>query len=75
MEPKRRYARVSNEQRDYFLDMVHVKKIKLKVAANLADICYENAKAINKVYRKEGRNHRKQYKDFVRHVEEPKSTF
>lgn len=63
---KRRYARVSNEQRDYFLDMVHNKQIKLKRAAQLANIGYENAKAINKVFRKEGRNHRKQFKDFVK---------
>ena len=46
--------------------MVHNKQIKLKKAAALAKIGYENAKAINKVFRKEGRHHRKQYKDFVR---------
>ena len=40
----------------------------MKKAAELSDIGYENAKAINKVFRKEGRHHRKQYKDFVRSV-------
>ena len=63
---KRRYARVSNQQRDYFLELVHDKQTKLKKAAQLADIGYENAKAINRIYRKEGRNHRKQFKDFVK---------
>ena len=50
--------------------MVHNKQIQLKKAAVIAKIGYENAKAINKVFRKEGRHHRKQFKDFKKLTEQ-----
>jgi hypothetical protein len=51
-EAIRKYSHVTNEQRDYFLELVNVNFVRLKKAAELAGIKYENAKAINQVYLK-----------------------
>jgi len=52
---KRSYIKITNEKRKALIDVVFEKGLKIKQAALLLDIPYENAKAIFRVYRNEER--------------------
>jgi transposase-like protein len=52
---KRRYEKITNEQRKNLIEMVEQQGHKIKKAAAELDIPYENAKAIFRVYRKDSR--------------------
>lgn len=57
-----RNKKVSNEVRHQLLDFIVNKKMKIVEAAHLLNVKYENAKAIYRVYRKEGRITKKIFK-------------
>jgi transposase len=53
---KRRYEKITNDKRKALIDAVNNNEgMKIKAAAALLQIPYENAKAIFRVYRKEMR--------------------
>ena len=53
---------VTNESRDYLIDLIHNQKMKIVDASQMSGIPYENAKAIYRIFRKEGRNYKKIFK-------------
>ena len=55
---KRIYKLINDEQRAHFLELVNIQKLNIKQAATLANIGYENAKIINKIYKEDGRDFR-----------------
>ena len=57
-KPKSRYQFVTDRERCHLIDLVEAKSMTVKSAAKIAKIPYENAKAIVRVYRKEGRRKR-----------------
>ena len=61
--PKSRYQYVSDREREQLIDLVVSKALTIKVSAEICRIPYENAKAIVRVYRQEGRT--KRLFDFV----------
>jgi len=48
---KKRYRIVTNEKRQYFLQLMKDKKMKIRQAAKMADIGYENAKVIKRIFK------------------------
>ena len=52
---KRVYIRASNVQRLKLINLVNKQKIKIRKAAEMTGIGYENAKQILKVFKREGR--------------------
>jgi transposase len=54
---------VDNEQRAFLIDLIFIQGIKIKKAAEIAGVGYENAKFISKVFKKEGRNFKKSFKN------------
>jgi hypothetical protein len=60
---KKKYHRVDNEKRAFLIELIFKQGIKIKRAAEIADVGYENAKFITKVYKKEGRNYKKSFKN------------
>jgi hypothetical protein len=54
---KRKYEKITNDKRKALIDTVNNNEgMKIKAAAALLEIPYENAKAIFRVYRKEMRS-------------------
>ena len=49
---------IPDEKRSYLIDLIHTQNMKITMAAQIADIPYENAKLINKIYIKNGRFHK-----------------
>ena len=58
-ESRRHYQSISNDKRVELIRLVHEEKRSVKDAAKMLEIPYENAKAINKVYKREGRVEKK----------------
>ena len=55
---KKSYVKVSNEQRDFLIDLLSQnEQISITEAANLVGINYESAKSIWNIFRKHGRKH------------------
>jgi molybdenum-dependent DNA-binding transcriptional regulator ModE len=54
----RQYVQVTDEQRRDLVRMIHNEGQSIASAAKLADIPYDNAKAINRTYLKEKRVHK-----------------
>ena len=57
----RDYKNVDNETRNLIIHLIHDKNLKITEASKLAGVSYENAKAINRTYRLEGRTEKKVY--------------
>ena len=53
---------MSNQTRDLIIDLIHNKKLKIVEASQITGIPYENAKAIYRIFRLEGRSKKKTYK-------------
>ena len=53
---------MSNESRDILINLIHNQKMKIVEASKISGVPYENAKAIYRIFRKEGRNFKKQFK-------------
>lgn len=56
---KRKYKPITDAKRKELLRYIHKDKMKIVQAAKLAGIDYENAKAINRVFRLQGRQMKK----------------
>ena len=59
----KQYKIVSTAQREQFIKLVAEKGLKIKSAANIVGIGYENAKLIIKIYKREGRTHKLCFKN------------
>ena len=51
----RQYTQVTDEQRGELVRLIHEESLSIAKAAKMADIPYDNAKAINRTYLKEQR--------------------
>ncbi len=58
----RQYVQVTDEQRRNLVRMIHNDGKSIASAAKIADIPYDNAKAINRTYLKEKRVHKINYR-------------
>ena len=58
----RGYQIVSDEKRKALIKFITVDKMKIVDAAEMIDIPYENAKAIYRIYKNEGRSQKKIFK-------------
>lgn len=56
---KKHYYNVTNEQRERFVHLLDTTSMRICDAARRCDIPYENAKVINKIYKRQGRVHRR----------------
>jgi molybdenum-dependent DNA-binding transcriptional regulator ModE len=57
----RQYVQVTDDQRRDLVRMIHNEGHSIASAAKIADIPYDNAKAINRTYLKEKRVHKINY--------------
>jgi molybdenum-dependent DNA-binding transcriptional regulator ModE len=58
----RQYVQVTDDQRRDLVRMIHNEGHSIASAAKIADIPYDNAKAINRTYLKEKRVHKINYR-------------
>ena len=66
MRRNRRFSRgyklISDKKRHMLIDLIQKQNMKIIDAAEIMDIPYENAKAIFRIYKQEGRTTKKGYK-------------
>lgn len=58
-KPKRRYNLINDEMRSRLISLIVDDKLNIVTAAERAGINYENAKAIYRIYRTQGRQNKK----------------
>jgi transposase len=56
------YQKVNNDQRKELIRLIHIENYSISQAAKELDIYYPTAKAINKVYRKENRSQKREFR-------------
>lgn len=56
---KRTYNRVTDEQRLKLIELTQESEVTIKAAAEMLNISYENAKAINRVFKHEDRTEKR----------------
>ena len=65
----KKYQPVPNELRRQLIHLIHDKGMSIAKAAQMTDIYYPTAKAINKVYLKENRTQKKAFRFRLKNIE------